>query len=337
MRIALVGQRRDRPSFRFRALQYLPYLEEAGHTAQIVELAGNPISRLLQYGALRQFDSVFIQQRLLHPWELAYLRRSAKRLVFDVDDAIMRQSNGAPDSRRMARFRAMCRAADLVICGNQFLADEARAHTSRIVLIPTTIELRRYPPLRNTIVNDAPLGTPTNTPVNIGWTGSRSTSRYLNEIFPTLAEFAGRIRVKLISDDLSGCNLGMLGDVPHEFVPWSPETEIAAATDFDIGVMPLPDQEFTRGKCGCKALQYMALGIPAICSPVGMNRELIQHGENGYLAHTPQEWRDVLEELVSSEETRRRVGLAGYKVVSEQFAAEVWATPWLQATLPTDH
>lgn len=331
MNVALLGQWRDRPSFRFRALQYLPYLEAAGHAATIIEFSPHLWGRLRQYSQLAKFDSVFIQQRLLHPFELIWLKRNAKHLIFDVDDAIMRKSDGSPDSRRMSRFRAMCRSADLVICGNQFLADETRVHTSKLEIIPTTIELNRYPALSSrygTLVNRK------DSLLTIGWTGSRATCRYLNEVFPVIADFPGQVQVKLIADDLSNCDLKLLKDVPYEFIRWSPETEIAAATMFDLGIMPLPDQEFTRGKCGCKALQYMALGIPAICSPVGMNVDLIEPGKTGFLARTANEWRVAFQQLIASPELRAQVGSAGYRVVSEQFAASTWAPAWLNAVFP---
>src|SRR5262249_34872635 len=146
--------------------------------------------------------------------------------------------------------------------------------------------------------------------VTIGWTGSRSTNAYLNDIFPALSQLHGPVQVKIISDTVEGFDFTRLGHVPHIFVPWSPKSEISEAATFDLGLMPVPDNRWTRGKCGFKALQYMALGIPAVCSPVGVNCDIIHDGVDGFFASTPQDWFPIVARLLKDPFLRETVGRA---------------------------
>jgi hypothetical protein len=161
--------------------------------------------------------------------------------------------------------------------------------------------------------------------VTIGWTGSRSTNGYLNHVLPAIKPFGERVRFKMISDTAEGVDWDLLGDVPHQFVCWSPECEIRETATFDIGLMPLPDSPWTRGKCGFKALQYMGLGIPAVVSPVGVNVEIIAHNHNGLLARTFDEWSECLSRLVEDAGLRARLGQAGRRRLEEQYAVNVQA------------
>ena len=228
----------------------------------------------------------------------------------------MFDGEGRPDRRRQSRFRAMAAAADLVICGNSYLAEQARKFSPRVEVIPTSIDTRKYQPQQRTAKSGA---------VIIGWTGSRSTNRYLNAVLPAIAALGGQVRFKFLSDTQEGLELDLLGEVPHQFVPWSPEVEISETATFDIGVMPLPDNPWTRGKCGFKALQYMGLGMPAVCSPVGVNCDIITHEANGLLANSPAEWSDCLQRLVSDSNLRSRLGRAGRDRIEQHFAVNIQA------------
>src|SRR5262249_15237129 len=152
--------------------------------------------------------------------------RSARMLVYDLDDAVMFDPDGREDRRRQVRFDAMMRAADLVVCGNQYLVDEAARKTDRIALVPTCIDTTAYHPrLRQTNPDR----------LTVGWTGSRSTNPYLNEILPILPKLHAPIALKIISESLTGIDLSVLGGVPRTFIPWSPVNEISEAATFDIG------------------------------------------------------------------------------------------------------
>jgi glycosyltransferase involved in cell wall biosynthesis len=175
-------------------------------------------------------------------------------------------------------------------------------------VVPTTIDTDTYRvgPARETAV-----------PV-IGWTGSYSTAQHLDLLRRVLCELARREQFRL---RVIGPSVYKLEGVDVDVVPWRSHTEAQDLAEADIGVMPLPDDPWSRGKCACKALQYMGLGIPAVCSPVGINTELIRDGENGFLANTTEEWIAKLTLLLRSAQLRRKLGLAGRKTVEERFSA----------------
>lgn len=316
-RILFLSTKATRPSHRYRVEQMIPHLEAAGHQCSVAFFPKNPIGRFWFYRRLPQFDMVFIQQRTLDPLELRLVRRLSLRLVFDFDDAVMLNGRHQPDRRHTRRFAAMIRSADLVICGNQFLRERAERclvdrEKKTVEVLPTAIDTLRFRPGLTT-KKQADV-------VTIGWTGSRSTNRYLNDLFPVLARVAGRIELKVISDTTDGFDFSQLGSVPYRFVKWSAQSEVCETAEFDIGLMPLPDDDFTRGKCGCKALQYMALGIPAVCSPVGVNCDIIQHGIDGYLPDGDEAWIETLNRLVRDGTRRHSVGRAGRATAESGYA-----------------
>jgi len=316
MKILFVTTRRDRPSFRFRVVSVLPFFESSGHSCHTALLPRNLLNRFRFYRQLKNYDVVLFQQRLLSGVELAQVRRHAATLVYDVDDAVMFASGGNLDRRRRKRFDAMSHAADLVICGNEYLFDEAQRLSKRAVVIPTCVDTNLFHPcLRQSASPHAEAQR-----LTVGWTGSTSTNGYLNDLFPVLAALKRNVGVKVISDSTDGLELDRLGNVPFQFVRWSPEREAAETATFDIGVMPLPDNRWTRGKCGCKVLQYMALGIPAVCNPVGVNREIVQHGRSGCFADSPESWLRVLRELLDNQEERESLGRAGRERAEQAYS-----------------
>lgn len=313
LKLLFLSTRAGRPSYRYRVDQMLPHFKNAGHQCEVRFFPKNVFSRLLMYRELSNFDVVFIQKRLIAPMELNLVRRWARKVVFDVDDAIMFNGDGKPDARRLRRFGSMMHAADLVVCGNGYLADHAARYGGRTLIVPTAIDTDRFPsrcfgaidPLQKVIV---------------GWTGSRSTTRYLNSVFPALASLRGNVELKIIADATDDLDFANLGNIPHRFVPWSAETEVAETSEFDIGLMPLPDDNMTQGKCGCKALQYMSLGTPAVCSPVGVNCDIIQHGKNGFLPKSQEEWRTVLQCLIDDAPLRTLIGRAGRQTAESRYS-----------------
>jgi glycosyltransferase involved in cell wall biosynthesis len=311
MHVAFLATRAAKPSFRFRVERMLPSFAERGHRCETLFLTGSLWQRLALYRKLGRFDVVYLQKRLLSRPELMLLRRSARTLIYDLDDAVMFDTSGAEDYRRQIRFAAMMRTADLVVCGNQYLADEASRETANVTIVPTCIDTEAYHPrLRQKDPGR----------ITLGWTGSRSTNPYLNDILPILPKLHGPVAVKIISETTGGIDFSVLGQVPRTFVPWSAENEITEAATFDIGVMPVPDNRFTQGKCGFKALQYMALGIPAVCSPVGVNRDIIHDGLDGFLPRTREEWFQIIARLLKDPFLRETVGHAGRRRVEQAFS-----------------
>ena len=180
-----------------------------------------------------------------------------------------------------------------------------------MTLIPTTIDTDLYRPERRRPRDD---GT-----VTIGWTGSHSTARHLERLRPALTELAARQPFRLI---VIGANTPPIPGAVVEARRWSAETEVDDLSDVDIGIMPLPDDAWSRGKCGLKALQYMGLGIPAVVSPVGVNTEIVVDGVNGLIAGTDDEWIDRLVTLMNDAALRKKLGSAARESVEQRYSAK---------------
>ena len=331
---------RNGASSRYRTFQYLPWLERAGIRCHVMPLfdeaylthryqsgRGQPQDllralgrRLRALASARQFDLVVIEYELL-PYFPALPERWLNWLsvpyVVDYDDALFHQydqhKNGWVRRLLGQKIARVMRGAKLVTVGNAYLAAYARsAGAARVELVPTVIDLERYPPLLAPRRPDRPF--------TIGWIGSPSTAAYLQAIASALARVCegGKGRVQLIGSgpiDLPG--------VPVEAVPWDDTTEVDMLHQFDVGIMPLPDERWAHGKCGFKLIQYMACGLPVVASPVGVNAEIVESGVNGFLASTEDEWVDALESLLGDAELRQRMGRAGREKVEQRYALQV--------------
>lgn len=322
MRIACLTSHLHRPSYRFRIEQMRPYFADRGHTITPLVLPRRGWQRLKTFSQTAGFDAVIVQQHTFGPINQSALQWSARKIVYDVDDAVFLRRTGRSSQRREARFRRMLRGADLVTCGNAFLADIARKTTDRVIEIPTAIDTARFARKRQRPEADR---------VVIVWTGSRSTSGYLRELMPVFELLPDYTELKIISDFVDESVSRYPLRITREIVRWSPETEVTELATGDIGIMPLPYNEWTRGKCGCKALQYMAIEMPAVCSPVGVNSAIIDNGVSGFLPATTSEWLAILTKLVEDESLRRRIGTAGRQRVEETYALNVVGPKFVEA------
>jgi glycosyltransferase involved in cell wall biosynthesis len=266
---------------------------------------------------LRRYDAVYVlrEMALLGPplFERA-LARSGVPFIFDFDDAVfvpyVSPANGYLSYLKFpGKTRTICRLAAHVMAGNAYLADYARQVNDRVTVVPTTIDTEKYA-VEEREANDPPV---------VGWSGSYSTAQHLDTLRGALRRLARTERFRLRVIGAPGYSLD---GVDVEAMPWRPETEVADLRRIDVGMMPLPNEPWSRGKCGLKALQYMALGIPTVCSPVGVNSEIITDGVNGHLAATEDEWVEKLSRLLRSAELRRRLGRAGRATVEERYSAE---------------
>src|SRR5438552_7312031 len=313
-------------SSRARSYQYLPYLEVHGIDVSVAPLVGDSYIKSLyagrpkDWGAIlrcygrrithllqsRRFDLIWIEYELL-PWLPAWgeFLLSFLRIpyVVDYDDAIFHHYDLHPNLVVRAllghKIDAVMHRATLVIAGNHYLADRARrAGAKRVEILPTVVDLDRYP-----------LPTRTNKPVfSIGWIGSPATIHYLASLQPALSKACAGGKMRMI---LVGSGPIELPSVTTEIRAWSEETEVASIRDFDVGVMPLPDDPWARGKCSYKLVQYMACGLPAVASPVGMNRQIIEDNVNGLLAVTEEDWVRSLTHLRDHPGQREAMGRAG--------------------------
>ena len=317
---------------RYRIRAFQPALEQARWSLVCQELQHNPVSRVAQFSQAYSYDTVILQRKLLPWWQLAILRRHARHLVFDFDDAVLFRDSydrrGPHSAWRQRRFAAIVRTADAVIAGNDFLADcalRAGAPAQRVHLIPTCVEPALY----------ADAGTPQDSAergqgqIDLVWIGSASTLRGLEEqrdLWDRLGEEMPGLRLRVICDDFP--RLRKLPVVP---VPWSEEWEARDLAAGQIGISWLPDDLWSRGKCGLKVLQYQAAGLPVVANPVGLHTELIEPGVTGFLPQTAAEWLSAVRTLAADAELRRRLGRLGRQRVEAGFSVAAWAETFVGA------
>ena len=307
------------PSFRHRLAAAVPALERRGFSCetQVFPRTRYGVRVLERARGLARVDLLVVAKLKLLPGETALVRRRARCIVYDFDDAIY---VGKPDfpgddvdrSRfRLAKFRATCRMADLVVAGSEELARAARPFARRVEVVPTGVDLARFPAHLDADAGSRPL---------LVWIGLPGNVAYLEEIRPALARLTREIpdlTLRVVSSRSPEWPV-----VRIESVPWSEATEAEALGAAAIGVMPLPDDEWTRGKAGFKLLQYMAAGLPCVASPVGSNREIVVDGATGRFAADPDGWYAALRDLLASEETRREMGRAGRRRVEERYTLD---------------
>ncbi len=309
---------------RYRLAAFRPRLEEAGHSLELAALPGNWWARWVLFRKLRGAN-VILQRRLLPGWQLALLRRRARRLIFDFDDAVFLRDSyarkGLHDPRRLRRFAATVRACDAIVAGNRFLADQAArwAGAGRIALVPTCVDPCLYQPRRPDVPGDGR---------TLVWIGSSSTLQGLEAIAPLL-EGLGRaiagLRLAVICD-----RFPKLGCLEVVRCPWSAATEARDLAAGDVGIAWIPDDPWSRGKCGLKVLQYMAAGLPVLANPVGVHAEMVRHGETGFLASSAEQWRDSVARLVNDAALRQRMGQAGRWRLEACYSVSSGARAWLE-------
>lgn len=335
------------PGQRFRLEQWAPYVAESdGIEMDFVPFESPGLTELLKKPgnsarkaawvsydfcrrashvlAARKYDGAVIYREasLIGPaiWERV-LARAGVPYILDFDDAIWIGQAQSPTNGIFAKLHfvsktsTLCRLAKAVVVGNEYLAEYARRHSRDVVILPTSIDLRHYA-VQPELADDEPF--------TITWSGSTSTLYNFENARPALERLAERrkIRVRVI------CNqppARPIAGAENDFIPWREAGEAEAVGATHVGIMPLQDEPFMRGKCGLKALQYMATGKPAVISPVGMNADLVRHGENGLLASTADEWVAALERLATSPELRRTLGRGGRETVEAGYSGSVVA------------
>lgn len=333
------------PSARFRALPVAKRLRQAGHQCTLASsfpqkydyfpwLGFRPSQALkrmvrwmhLTLAWLRRYDVVVLDREVFDDPSVAMeqrFRKVCKRLILDVDDGIF--------LRYPEKFACLARMADHVVAGNRFLADKAREYNESVSVIPTCIELDDYPPCSR--------GSVSQVPIIIGWIGTQVNIPYLALVAPALRRLAQRhpIELRIVANAADFIQDLDLQAVPVRFVPWQGDREVQEILQFHIGLMPLPaDELWTRYKCGLKLLQYMAVGLPAVASPVGVNAEIVQHGINGYLAATETEWEEVLATLIVDPEKRLQLGSEARRTVNSRYSVEVNLARYLDAFRGSD-
>jgi len=325
------------PSQRFRFEQYLDFLEDKGFKCDFFYLIsekddpifygrGNLINkfRILIKSIKQRWNEV----KVTNSYDLIYVQRECFmlgtsffeksfsqncRMIFDFDDSIW-LPNVSKGNRKLRflknsnKTRDIIRGSYMVFAGNKYLADYARQFNSNVKIVPTTINTDQY------VRDYNPTGK-----ICIGWSGSASTIEHFENAIPFLAKikekYCDQVIFKVIGDEsYRHDELGITG------LPWCIENEVKELSSFDIGIMPLPDDEWARGKCGLKGLQYMALETATIMSPRGVNCEIISDGKNGFLADTLFDWVEKLSNLIENEGLRKQFGKEGRKTVIKKYS-----------------
>ena len=328
-------------SSRLRSFQYFPYLESKNIQIEVAPLFGDDYLKGLYNGSrpfgvvihsyyrrfikildVRNFDLVVIGDEVF-----PYLPALVERLfglfkisyICDYDDAVYHNYDLHPS--RVVRFllgrkiAAVMRKSSAVTAGNSYLAAYARkAGARRVEVFPTVVDLERYS------VKVPSTFSPPERPLVIGWIGTFSTFKYLKSVMPLLERISQGYPLEL---RVVGPSADLKSTIPINFIPWSEATEAESIKGFDVGIMPLDDTPWERGKCGYKLIQYMASGIPVIARGIGVNKEIVDHGINGFIANSDEEWREALVYLASHRKRLAEMGSAGRKIVAERYSLQI--------------
>jgi glycosyltransferase involved in cell wall biosynthesis len=313
---------------RYRISAYASTLAASGWSISVEGIATAPLSRVRQIRRAAHFDCVILQRKLLPGWQLSILRRNSRRLLFDFDDAVLYRDSYDPRGpmcrRRGSRFSRTVRAADLILAGNDFLAQSAReqgAVPDHVRVMPTCIETHNYRPKNE--FDAIPQS------IRLVWIGSSSTLQGLEQQRP-LMERLGR--------EISGLTLRVICDRFPKFdclavepVTWNGSTEAEDLASGDIGISWLPNDLWSRGKCGLKVLQFFAAGLPVVANPVGVHPEMIKPGLNGFLPRTDDEWVEAIRQLAVDSNLRRQMGRQARATVERNYSIDSWAPRFVAA------
>lgn len=303
------------PSCRFRLRQFIEPLAAEGISLQIRELGRDRTRRRRILRDASQFPAVILHRKLLRRGDFRRLKRAARRLIYDFDDAVMfRDSNASQQYSRVrrSRFQRLVNGVDLVLAGNEYLRNQAQRAGGRTEVFPTVVDTSAFPPRIPAAEEEV-----------IGWMGSASNFVYLSLILPALRSLL-KDRPGLVFRVVADRSPA-LDDFPVDYRQWSKRDELRELYGFTVGVMPLFDDPWTRGKCAFKLLQYGAASLSAVSSPVGANRTVIRDGVTGYFARNEGEWRGRLEELLNSPQKREEMGRVARKLVERDYSLSLSA------------
>ncbi len=296
---------------------YLATLFDTGVRGKAAIIAAY-VKRFFDLWRIRHYDFILVQYELfpyLPGFFEALLRLTRKPVFYDIDDAIFHQydQHRKPLIRWLLRKKLvpLLRRVNLAFCGNAYLQDYVARYCKRTEIIPTVVDVEMFaPPVEKTSA----------TPPVLGWIGSPSTWDYC---LPLLEVFASLAQENILSMLVVGAQHKAVSRAGFTFRDWSEAREIRDIQQMDIGIMPIPDAPWARGKCGYKLIQYMACGLPVIASPVGVNTAIVEHGVNGFLATTEEEWRAAILQLATDAALRKRMGEAGRKTIEQHYSIQI--------------
>ena len=302
MKLLIISNNPDRASFRQRIEVYLDTLCKNGINCRIAKLPTGIWARRKILEQAKDFDAVFLHKKCLNIFDAFWLHKYSKIVIYDFDDAVMYDDKhpDRPSRKRLKSFQRTAQLADMVIAGNSYLAEHARKFNPNVKVLATGLDTGIYGG-QSFSKNDAT--------IRLVWIGSKTTLKYLAELKPALEQIGARfnnVMLRIIADDFFE-----LKNMRVEKRPWSKEKEIEDLITGEIGLSPLPDDNFTKGKCGFKILQYACAGLPVVASPVGTNSEYVREGITGFLATDTQKWVERISQLVENPQLCKKMGEHG--------------------------
>ena len=314
MKILFLVQGLDVAASRYRVLQYLPYLKEHGIEPTVTPFPKGFFKKLKLFKDISKYDILFIQRKRFSILWLKYIRMNARKIVYDFDDSVMyrnSKASHAESNTRAKMFKNMINASDYVIAGNEYLKRNTAPYTDNVINIPSPIDMTQYTQKEYSENNDN---------ITLGWVGAHGSIHYLEKmrpVFEILGKRHNNLKLKIVCDTFFDCE-----DMVVEKKFWSEKDEVEDIKSFDIGLMPLLDDPWSHGKCGLKILQCLATGVPVVCSPAGINKEIVEDSVHGFWANTPEEWIEKLEILINDNNLRKRMGTEGRKKVIKHYSLD---------------
>ncbi len=312
--IAFVVHKKEDPNSRLRIYPVAHEMRKRGWRCDVRDVPRSLMGRVRLFLQLTRTDVIVLHKKLFNPLEVRLLKALRKRIIFDFDDAIMyteARRNQPMTDKFTGRFRKIMEISEAAVAGNEYLANEAKKHCRRVEIMTTPVDVKLYTPAapenkKNEVV--------------IGWIGLPGNLFYLDALAPVFQNLARKfpdIALSVVCSDFPD-----IEGVKINKRVWSIESELEFLREMDIGLMPLTDDIWSRGKCGFKILQYFSVGVPVVASPVGINSDIVEHGVNGFLAGTNEEWESSLAELIADASLRKKMGAEGRKTVAERYSRE---------------
>jgi glycosyltransferase involved in cell wall biosynthesis len=302
MNLLILTNNPNRASFRQRIVIYFDALRANGINCAVAKLPSGSLARRRLFKQTAEFDGVFLHRKGLNLFDAFSLRKYCRKVIYDFDDAIM-YSDKTPEHNSRSHFipfRRSAGLADMIIVGNSYLAEHARKFNPNVEVLPTGLDVNAYKVQTNPQSDGK---------IRLVWIGSRSTLKYLAEIKPAFELIGSRynnVILRIICDAFFD-----LKNMEVEKFQWSLEKQAFDLVTSCVGLAPLPDNRFTRGKCGFKILQYEAAGLPVVASPVGVNSEYVRENVTGFLAIGLHEWTEKITHLINKPQLREQMGKEG--------------------------
>ena len=309
-KILFISKGNKKPSTRYRAQQFDKFFTKDGWDIAYITSSGSILNKIETLKQAQSADVVVVIRKNFSLFYFKLLRLVSNKLVYDFDDANFIKPDGSESQTRYESFKRFMLMSDHIWAGNNYLALEAKKFTKQVSIVPTSIEPEKYA---------LKVKKPENT-FDLVWIGSHSTSKYIKEIIPVLGKASKkipRLRLKIIADfEVTSDEFEIIS------LPWSSDIEANELASSHVGLAPMPDDPWTKGKCGLKVLQYMAASLPVISSRSGINAEIVQDGVTGYLVDSETQWVEVLEDLYKNKSKLNTMGINAREVVNQHYSVD---------------